>query len=279
MAGVPMYGFGSWLKDAGLLMADNMMSTWGGKNIIKDSAYSNKIMSKTSGVTNKFIEVGTGIAAGMLAPGIGSQLVNGVQSNIGSAVGADNSIENSKISPEQMLLNNQQVLNSLPTHQQYSYGDGGKIKSNLIGEVIVKAPELVKQTHNPFFKVKPLWATEYKTNPNAIIGTLDPLDQNFDRGITLQEAMQTLPKGMRDEYNMDAFYHSINPVQKQFSDGELLNSYAVGGPINDRISSFDTGGLHSENGGIPIGQNALVERGEFMYTTKGGKKYIFTNKF
>lgn len=185
MTGIPMYGFGSWLKDAGLLMADNMMSVWGGKNIIKDSAYSNKIMSKISGVSNKFNELGTGIAAGVLAPGIGNQLVNGVQSNIGNAVGADNSIENSKVSPEQMLLNNQQLLNSLPTQQQYSYANGG----------------------------------------------------------------------------------------------ELLYSYSPGGEITDRITSFDTGSLHSENGGIPLGQNALVERDEFMYTTKDGKKYIFSNKF
>jgi hypothetical protein len=69
----------------------------------------------------------------------------------------------------------------------------------------------------------------------------------------------------------------------------LADSYRGGGmissynknilPITDRTTTFENGGLHSENGGIPIGQNSLVERDEYMFTTKSGDKYIFSNKF
>lgn len=83
----------------------------------------------------------------------------------------------------------------------------------------------------------------------------------------------------QQELNNQQLLNSL-PTQQQynFANGGLLTSYNVGGDITDRTTSFDTGGLHSENGGIPIGQNALVERDEFMYTTKDGKKYIFSNK-
>lgn len=56
-------------------------------------------------------------------------------------------------------------------------------------------------------------------------------------------------------------------------------TYATGGEITDRVKSIDNGTLHSENGGVPIGQNALVERGEYLYKNKQGKKYVFTDKF
>jgi len=62
-------------------------------------------------------------------------------------------------------------------------------------------------------------------------------------------------------------------------DGGYINSYANGGEILDRVSSIDNGTLHSENGGVPIGQNALVEKDEYIYTNKQGKKYVFTSKF
>lgn len=75
-------------------------------------------------------------------------------------------------------------------------------------------------------------------------------------------------------------HHNKPPVLRQSAlDLGLFQALANGGEILDRVSSFDTGGLHSENGGIPIGQNAMVEKGEYMYKTKSGQKYIFSNKF
>jgi len=60
-----------------------------------------------------------------------------------------------------------------------------------------------------------------------------------------------------------------------------MPTFENGGDILDRVSEFKNGGLHeiNPNGGIPVGQNALTEEGEFMYTTKKGKKYIFSNRF
>lgn len=52
-------------------------------------------------------------------------------------------------------------------------------------------------------------------------------------------------------------------------------------PTSNRLSEFKNGGTHEQSplGGIPVGKDALTEEGEFMYTTKKGEKYIFTNRF
>jgi len=93
-----------------------------------------------------------------------------------------------------------------------------------------------------------------------------------------------------------AFHTIARNRKKHAAGGELTPNYiaaakkaypqlaAWGGmfdPIMDRVSSFASGGTHEQSplGGIPIGQNALVEQGEYMYTTKGGKKYIFSDRF
>lgn len=51
--------------------------------------------------------------------------------------------------------------------------------------------------------------------------------------------------------------------------------------ITNRLVEFRNGGTHESSiyGGIPVGPNALTEQGEFMFTTKNGKKYIFSNRF
>jgi uncharacterized membrane protein len=66
--------------------------------------------------------------------------------------------------------------------------------------------------------------------------------------------------------------------------GGLMNSYTNGGftpDITDRISNVKNGGTHEQSslGGVPMGNNALVEEGEVLYTGKNGKKYVFSNRF
>lgn len=60
-------------------------------------------------------------------------------------------------------------------------------------------------------------------------------------------------------------------------------TFANGGelPINQRVKSIDNGSSHEESpyGGVPVGPNALVEAGEYIYKNKQGKKYVFTDKF
>jgi hypothetical protein len=57
-------------------------------------------------------------------------------------------------------------------------------------------------------------------------------------------------------------------------------TYANGGEITDRVSSIDNGSSHEASpfGGVPIGQNALLEKDEFIFKNKAGKKYVFSNK-
>jgi len=76
------------------------------------------------------------------------------------------------------------------------------------------------------------------------------------------------------------------PQQQQYSmaNGGLLNSYANGGNmdnITDRLTEFKNGGTHEQSptGGIPVGNNALTEEGEFLFVNKDGKKYVFSNRF
>ena len=140
------------------------------------------------------------------------------------------------------------------------YGFGSWIKDNAgtIGTVLGTAANFIPG-------VGPIIGQALSTAGNAI-------EQNYDQKQAVTQQQQQL--------NNQQLLNSL-PIQQQYSyaHGGLLNSYAVGGEITDRVTSFDTGGLHSENGGIPLGQNALVERGEFLYQTKDGKKYIFSNKF
>ena len=57
-----------------------------------------------------------------------------------------------------------------------------------------------------------------------------------------------------------------------------IPTFAMGGDITDRIADISNGGLHSENGGVPMTPNALVERDEVVFTNKEGKKYVFSNR-
>ena len=60
--------------------------------------------------------------------------------------------------------------------------------------------------YNPKFEninMKPLWATELKSNPDAIIGTLSPLDPLYKKGgFTLKDALE-FPKEIREKYKID----------------------------------------------------------------------------
>lgn len=59
-----------------------------------------------------------------------------------------------------------------------------------------------------------------------------------------------------------------------------LKFYNDGGDI-DGLTYFPVGGTHESNpnNGIPLGGNALVEEGEFMWESPTRGKYIFSNRF
>ena len=185
-----MYGFGSWLKeeafptlkDVGMLSADNMLSKFGGKDIIKDNIYNNEKFAKVSKVTSGLSEGAAKIMANLVAPGIGGQLIGGVQNTVGAMVPTDTSLQANPINIQQA----QQTASTLTPQQQYSFKKGG-----------------------------------------------------------------------------------------------MIYSYKNGGPINQRISEIKSGTTHEESeiGGVPIGQSALVEDGEFIFKNKSGNKYVFSNRY
>jgi len=68
--------------------------------------------------------------------------------------------------------------------------------------------------------------------------------------------------------------------ENYFNNGGMLPSYAGGGVL-DNITEYAEGGFHetNPNGGIPLGDKALVEQGEVRYNSKKYGDYIFSNRF
>ena len=56
--------------------------------------------------------------------------------------------------------------------------------------------------------------------------------------------------------------------------------HAMGGSL-DNVTNYATGGFHetNPNGGIPLGDRALVEEGEVRYNSKKFGDYVFSNRF
>lgn len=88
--------------------------------------------------------------------------------------------------------------------------------------------------------------------------------------------------GLHGRSDVRAKVYAKYPGLKKADGGEIEpNDIGVDLPITDRLTEFKNGGTHEQSptGGVPIGENALVEQDEFMYKTKAGKKYIFSNRF
>jgi hypothetical protein len=66
-------------------------------------------------------------------------------------------------------------------------------------------------------KMRSLWATILKQDPNAKIGTLYSLDPLFEKGFTLDEAMN-FPQDIKDQFNIDYIYNQIHGKEKQKED-------------------------------------------------------------
>lgn len=65
-----------------------------------------------------------------------------------------------------------------------------------------------------------------------------------------------------------------------FEMGGDMNMLGGNKEILDRVSSVESNTTHEQSpyGGVPISNNALVEKDEYLYTNKAGKKYVFSNK-
>lgn len=99
-------------------------------------------------------------------------------------------------------------------------------------------------------------------------------------------------KDFEKMYGGPGYYQSLKDfgLTDELAYGGKTNSYAKGGKLSkpyggtigdlDFTTFLNTGGTHetNPNGGIPIGKNALVEEGEYIWDGPDGK-YVFSNRF
>jgi len=192
----------------------------------------------------------------------------------------------------QLLEEDRMIMEDYPTAGNEDilgfYGaKGGKIKSkekrqdlsfspNMIGEVEVKAPELFKVNPYPEVRMRPLWPSMVKKDRNAIVGTFDSFDPNFERGLTLDEMSKILPTELKEQYNIDTFKESLDNKKAKGGLMKLSGYNAKGGDLNPLSSDSEVakGNTHNESridstsgiklldaNGIPV---AEIEDGEVV---------------
>jgi hypothetical protein len=118
LGGYPqMYGLGSFIGDAGKVLADNMLSTFGASDVIGASSYKNKLGKKVSSVTNPLNKTFGSIMAGMAG-------VQGLE-QIGSSLNPQPENNNQAMLEEQK----RQLINNLPAQQNYvpTFANGGEL--------------------------------------------------------------------------------------------------------------------------------------------------------
>ena len=76
-----------YMGDAATMMADNTLSTVGANNVINDNSYQTNLGKKVSNITGKVTNATGVIAGSVLLPGIGGQVMSGVQGGVGNMVG------------------------------------------------------------------------------------------------------------------------------------------------------------------------------------------------
>jgi hypothetical protein len=123
----------------------------------------------------------------------------------------------------------------------------------------------------------PTFAMGGNLNPSEIAkGTKEEMEHTSSKKMSRKTAMDHLKEDPK-------YYTKLKKagLADSYARGGMLNSYAGGGNITKRISEVNSGTTHEQSpiGGVPITQEALVEDGEFLYTTKDGQKYVFTNRF
>lgn len=355
---VPMLGFGDFLKDAGMLWGDFMLSQFGGQNLIQDDAYNSNFFKKASKVVEPIGQIGGQIAGNLIAPGIGGQVMGGVQQGVSSAVPMDNSgnaatnlnmVEQQK---KQMLMND------------YVFANGGKFpEKNERGLSLVKDTQgnaLLDNNSNPVYhpqagtaklSMSPIDAVVAgKTiagqqllrwaGANIIGNSMADLSNSLPEGITsavanipnisasedlkriggfndFKQSKQYLKEGKLGKSAWNALtgiggvydsekwtpnwkyddildkgleymnvagdsYDAMKGLTELKADGGMLPSYKGSNFTQpDNVTVYAEGGSHetNPNGGIPLGNKALVEQGEVRYNSKKHGDYIFSNRF
>ena len=117
---------------------------------------------------------------------------------------------------------------------------------------------------------------------NGVMSTFKEEPINPIDTMSTQTLQQFLPffRNKVDSLEQNQYYTpQYNPAPTPNKPKLQPIAKAFGGNL-DNTTLYETGGTHQSNpmGGIPIGQNALVEEGEVRFDTDGGESYIFSNK-
>jgi hypothetical protein len=128
---------------------------------------------------------------------------------------------------------------------------------------------------------QPLGISMIASGGSGIAGqALNDKNQKADEAEQRAEAEKQF---MLNQYNDSQQYFTNGGMIPSMSRGgfmEGLKFYNDGGNL-DNVTNFPVGGTHETNprGGIPLGNNALVEEGEYVYNFPKQGKYVFSNRY
>ena len=276
-----MYGFGSWLKSN----AGNIAQTALGAGAMAIPGFQ-------------------GVGASLLSSGIGGMATTG--DTIGNQ-------QEAQAQAQQSALKKEMISNLPAQHYyQPTFATGGKISPSEIAKGTKEEMEhtsskkVSRKTALDHLKEDPKYYTKLKKagladsyagggllpsiQPNItnsyvpqLIDTRNRIyskDATFNKNTTYFDEAQRLDtelerlKSIKEPTNKDLY--SIRQVPKLKNDLYLdqVGGYAMGGNL-DNTTVYANGGQHENNpiGGIPVGNNALVEQDEVRFND-----YIFSNR-
>jgi len=296
IGGIPLYALGgrfkSWLKnkalpgfksgleDYGKFMVDNTLSAVGAKDVIGEDDYNTGMFKAVSPVANQIYQQTLPMAMNAVAPG-SVQIMSGVQQGIGQATNMPGS-QNASMTQTQAPI--------IPT---FAYGG---LAPNLQNEL--QAGQKVEMEHKPtldyikkYYKENGKFPTAKKMAKSIAVDHLKDFKNINKAGNATEETYYKglVGNNLSDELLLYAMggplsisNNSLENI-RQMRSGGFLSSYPDGGsiPTNNVGNNIAAGGLHEQNpnGGIPVGNNALVEQDEYVFNHPTKGKYVFTNKF
>lgn len=300
--------------DAAKLMADNALSVMGAPDVIGENDYKNNLFSDLSGVTNKVNQIGGGIALGMA--GLGSLQDVGAGFNPMTeesqympymAMGGNMPTFNKELAVgKKVEMEHKPTLDFIKKH----YKEKGKFptakqvaKSITVDHLkdFKKIDKMGRATEQTYYKglVNNNLSDELEKYANG-----GPLDVSNKQ---LEAVRQMMAGGLLNSLAGGGGIH-IDPSKKgtftaaATKHGKGVQEFArqvLGNKENYSPSmvkkanfarnaskwhemggSIENGGTHQQNplGGVPIGNNALVEEGEYIWEGPKGK-YVFSNRF
>ena len=239
MCGGHRYDFGSFMKNTGdflgnygKALADASLSTFGATDVISDDMYKGtgaKFAKTAAGITGKINQVGAQIAGNVLLPGVGGQLVSGMQQGIGAATDKPDApvapaglpVEKT---PEQIAEEQrQQQLANLNT--QYGNNPTGMNQQVMAGGGHMYYGD-------PFFSSK-LYKPNYTKQAEDLMG--NPWSLNSNTGV--EEGFDFTPQGGGNKSVYDTDLDTVNN-QQNFTGSALTGLGALGSMAYNAYMGF-----------------------------------------